>query len=54
MKTPNLQPAYAEGFGVAGAHLSRWSEAKEERPTPKTFARRGGQAEQASNLEVLN
>ena len=28
MKTPNLQPAYAEGFGVAGAHLSRRSPAK--------------------------
>src|SRR5207253_3446743 len=30
----NAQPAFAEGFGVAGAHLSRRSEAKEEHPTP--------------------
>jgi hypothetical protein len=30
----NAQPAYAEGFGVAGAHSSRRSEAKAERPTP--------------------
>jgi hypothetical protein len=30
----NVEPAYAEGFGVAGAHLSPRSEAKEERPTP--------------------
>jgi hypothetical protein len=29
----NAQPAYAEGFGVAGAHMSRRSEAKEERRT---------------------
>ena len=25
---PNVQPAYAEGFGVAGAHLSRRSESE--------------------------
>jgi hypothetical protein len=29
----NTQPAYAEGFGAAGAHMSRRSEAKEERRT---------------------
>ena len=29
----NAQPAYAEGFGVGGAHMSRRSEAKEERRT---------------------
>jgi len=28
----NVQPAYAESFGVASAHLSRRREAKEERP----------------------
>jgi hypothetical protein len=33
-ETLNVQPAYAESFGVASAHLSRRSEAKEERPTP--------------------
>jgi hypothetical protein len=31
--TANAQPAYAESFGVASAHSSRRSEAKEERPT---------------------
>jgi hypothetical protein len=31
--TFNVQPAYAESFGVARAHLSRRREAKEERPT---------------------
>jgi hypothetical protein len=28
MKLFNVQPAYAEGFGVAGAHLSRRSPAQ--------------------------
>ena len=28
MKLFNIQPAYAEGFGVAGAHLSRRSESE--------------------------
>jgi len=31
----NVQPAYANGFGVAGAHLSRHSGATAERPTLK-------------------
>jgi len=33
VKQPKIEPAYAEVFGVAGAHSSRRSEAKEERPT---------------------
>ena len=42
-QTPNAEPAYAEGFGVASAHLSRRrspSRPKEEHPTPKAFASR--------------
>jgi len=37
-KKANVEPACAEGFGVAGAHWSRLSEAKEERPTSKSVA----------------
>jgi hypothetical protein len=33
LEAENAQPAYAEGFGVAGAHLSRHSGATAERPT---------------------
>jgi hypothetical protein len=33
LKAENAQPAYAESFGVASAHLSRRIAAKEERPT---------------------
>ena len=31
----SVQPAYAESFGAASAHLSRRSAAKAEHPTPK-------------------
>jgi hypothetical protein len=39
-KEANAQPAYAESFGVASAHSSRRSEAKEERPMPNAEYRR--------------
>jgi hypothetical protein len=38
-ETLNVQPAYAEGFGVAGAHLSRRSES--EGGTPNIQFRNG-------------
>jgi hypothetical protein len=41
----NAQPAYAEGFGVAGAHMSRRSEAKEERRTSNFEEDRGHRSE---------
>ena len=41
-QTLNAQPAYAEGFGVAGAHLSRRSESE------------GGTLNAELNLSELN
>ena len=46
-RTPN--PPTPEGFGVAGAHLSRRSEAKEERPTSKS---EGSNGDTTSNFHL--
>jgi len=48
----NAQPAYAEGFGVAGAHMSRRSEAKEERRTSNFEEDRGHRSEGAVRTSV--
>jgi hypothetical protein len=46
-QTPHAEPAYAEGFGVAGAHLSRRSEGEGGISNSESFCEQAPNAEES-------